>query len=457
MRTTRRLRLLRVVVTALAIVGMFAAAAALATPSDGTNIETEAGAARPDHARVKDRKDKEDRQNKGDRGRGRKVRTGDGVIVVDVDEDTTDSTVDHGSTEGTTQGTTDGSTDGTTGAIRDDTSTGGDSTAITTDGDQATTTVAGQASTTMAGGTVSTTTTGSSSQSTTTTTAPGSGGGSGGGGGNLSAPIRAAFFYPWFPNAWRQGGIDPFTNFTPSLGRYSSSDPNTIRQQLDLADDAHIDAFIASWWGIGHHTDEAMPALLNTTTSSGSPHPGLKWTIYYEPEGYGDPSASELVADLRYLSANYFNHPSYLSIDGKPVVFVWAESSDGAGMAQRWADAKAQFGSNLHVVLKVYSGYRSTNPQPDSWHQYGPAVAYSEHAPHSATVSPGFWLAGQNPRLERDLARFEQDVVRMNNAGTFWQLITSWNEWGEGTSIEPATEFGAGYINALAQHPPNKS
>ena len=33
-------------------------------------------------------------------------------------------------------------------------------------------------------------------------------------------PIRAAFYYPWFPEAWNQSGFNPFTNYTPTLGSY---------------------------------------------------------------------------------------------------------------------------------------------------------------------------------------------------------------------------------------------
>ncbi|RPJ26412.1 MAG: hypothetical protein EHM33_11625, partial [Chloroflexi bacterium] len=35
-----------------------------------------------------------------------------------------------------------------------------------------------------------------------------------------SFPIRAAFYYPWFPEAWDQRAINPYTNYTPSLGFY---------------------------------------------------------------------------------------------------------------------------------------------------------------------------------------------------------------------------------------------
>lgn len=262
--------------------------------------------------------------------------------------------------------------------------------------------------------------------------------------------------YPWFPNAWRQGGIEPFTNFTPSLGRYASDDVSIIHKQIELASNAHIDAFIASWWGQGHHTDQALPVILDATVAAASPNRGMKWTIYYEPEGQGDPSPSTIAADLGYLRSNYFGHDAYLEVNGDPVVFVWAESSDGADMSRRWAEAEQLLGQDVFVVLKVYSGYRTSANQPDSWHQYGPAKAYHEHLPHSATVSPGFWLVGENPRLNRDLNRFKNDVATMNQSGAFWHLITSWNEWGEGTAVEPAIEFGVDYLDALAANRPTK-
>jgi hypothetical protein len=268
------------------------------------------------------------------------------------------------------------------------------------------------------------------------------------------APIYAAFLYPWFANAWNQGGVFPYTNFTPALGWYDSADDATIDQQLALARQAHLEAFIGSWWGQGHHTDTSLKYIISRSERTGSPYPEMRWSIYYEAEGQGDPSVSQIVSDLQYLAANYFNHPGFLRVNGKPVVFVWSEGGSPAEMASRWAQAKAAFGGNVHIVLKVYSGYENEPNQPDSWHQYGPATAYSAHPPYSAVVSPGFWKKGESPRLARDLARFEADVQRMVNTGAFWQLVTTWNEWGEGTAVEPATQFGNGYINALCRRIP---
>jgi hypothetical protein len=270
-----------------------------------------------------------------------------------------------------------------------------------------------------------------------------------------AAPIQAAFFYPWFPNAWNQGGVYPFSQFTPSDGLYSSTDDATIDRQITQASRAHMEAMISSWWGQGHHTDTAFKHILARSERSGSPAPNMRWTVYYEPEGYGDPTPDQIVSDLNYLSANYFSHPGFLRVNGKPVVFVWATGSDICGMADRWAQAKSQFGGNVHIVLKVFSGYATCASQPDSWHQYGPSSAYHQHLPHSVNVSPGFWHANEAlPRLVRDPVRFESDVKKMAATSAFWHLVTSWSEWGEGTIVEPSTQFGELYIDILCRNLP---
>ena len=138
--------------------------------------------------------------------------------------------------------------------------------------------------------------------------------------------------YPWFPNAWDQGGKVPFTQFTPAAGMYDSADAGTIDRQVSQASGAGLEAFINSWWGQGHHTDAATMAVLNRIPQS--PNPDFRVAIYYEEEGQSDPSANTIKNDLEYLE-RFFDKPSYLRIDGKPVVFVWADGSDGAGMAAR--------------------------------------------------------------------------------------------------------------------------
>jgi hypothetical protein len=57
----------------------------------------------------------------------------------------------------------------------------------------------------------------------------------------------------------------------------------------------------------------------------------------------------------------------------------------------------------------------------------------------SATVSLGFFKFDETvPRLARDPRRFQADLRRQVTSGARWQLVTSFNEWCEGTAVEPA-------------------
>ena len=250
-------------------------------------------------------------------------------------------------------------------------------------------------------------------------------------------PLRGAFFYPWFsPNlggAWTQNGLSPYTHYHPTAGYYSSTDPALIAYETAGMRYAGLDFAISSWWGQGSREDQAFPAELESATG------GFKWTLYYEPEGTGDPSVSQIQSDLTYIASKYAASPAFLHVNGKPVLFVYADPSDGCPMVDRWRQANA---GRFYLVLKVFAGYRQCSAQPDSWHQYGPASATDSQPGYSYSVSPGFWKAGETaPRLARDLTRWQANPRSMVASGAPWQLITTWNEFGEGTAVEDAQEW----------------
>ena len=85
---------------------------------------------------------------------------------------------------------------------------------------------------------------------------------------------------------------------------------------------------------------------------------------------------------------------------------------------------------------------RLSEAQPDSWHQYVPADSYDQQDTYSATVSPGFFKFDELvPRLRRDPRRFEADLRRQVTSAARWQLVTTFNEWGEGTAVEPSEQW----------------
>lgn len=261
-----------------------------------------------------------------------------------------------------------------------------------------------------------------------------------------SFPIRAAFYYPWFPEAWNQQGFNPFTNYNPSLGFYDGGSQTVIKQQIAAMQYGGIQSGIASWWGQGSRTDGRISALLQAAAGT-----NFRWSIYYENESQGDPSVTQLTNDLTYLRDKYGNDPSFLRINGRFVVFVYADGADACGMVDRWTQANTV---GAYLVLKVFSGYRNCASQPDGWHQYSPAVATDSQKGYSYGIAPGFWKKGDAVRLARDLNRWNQNIRDMVASGAPFQLIATFNEWGEGTSVESAREwetssgYGA-YLDAL--------
>jgi len=265
-------------------------------------------------------------------------------------------------------------------------------------------------------------------------------------------PIRAAFYYPWFPEAWNQNGISPFTNYHPTLGFYSSADDATRDAHLHALDYARFNAGIYSWWGQGSKEDTRFPGMLARTTATNSP---LKWAIYHEREGNGpDPTVTQLASDLDYIKSHYTADPAYLKVGDRPVIFVYADPADGCGMVDRWHQANDPT-RNFYVVLKVFGGYRTCANQPASWHQYAPAVRADRQPSFSFSVSPEFDLTGPDPqRLPRDLTAFRDAIRQMVASNEPWQLVTTFNEWGENSATESAQEWtspsGFGqYLDAL--------
>lgn len=249
---------------------------------------------------------------------------------------------------------------------------------------------------------------------------------------SLSLPLRAAFYYPWFPGAWTQQGVYPYSINTTSLGVYNGGDPDVLAAHIDAMRYGNIDAGIASWWGPGTREDERMPQLLAAAEGS-----GFRWATYYEDEGFDNPSVATIQSDLEYLREQYAANPNYLRIDGRFVVFAYG-GVESCEMADRWEQANTV---DAYVVLKVFSGYRSCASQPDGWHQYAPAEAADAQGSDSYSISPGFHLYGEPERLPRDLARWERNVREMTASEADWQLVTTFNEWGESTAVESAEEW----------------
>jgi hypothetical protein len=263
----------------------------------------------------------------------------------------------------------------------------------------------------------------------------------------LQFPIRAAFYYPWFPQAWDQNNLRPFTKYDPTLGYYSEDNSQVIQEHIAAMKYGKIQAGIVSWWGQRHFTDSRISALLQAGERS-----NFYWALYIENEGYSDPSIIEIRSDLQYIHDHYASSPAYLKVKGRFVVFVYTGSDESCQLVDRWKRANSV---GAYVVLKVFPGYRRCTSHPDGWHQYAPAIPEDQQGKTSFTISPGFWRADESkPALKRDIERWSKSIQAMIKSKTNFQLITTFNEWGEGTAIEEAQQWaspsGYGlYLDAL--------
>jgi len=242
-------------------------------------------------------------------------------------------------------------------------------------------------------------------------------------------PIRAAFYYPWFPETW--GPVsNRYTHYTPTLGYYNSSDAATIDDHIARMEYAGINVGIASWWGQGSKTDQRISLLLAEAHSR-----NFYWTLYYEPAL----SSTQVALDLTYIATHYGSDPNFLHVNGKPVLFIYTRAVNSCTDVATWETANA---GQFYLDPQVFAGYRLCSVQPASWHQYAPTSAEDKQTGYSFSISPGFWLASDAaPRLVRDPSRWRLNVQDMVASGAPWQLVTTFNEWGEGTAVEDAVQW----------------
>lgn len=269
--------------------------------------------------------------------------------------------------------------------------------------------------------------------------------------------MLGTFYYPWYGNEkdswrhWKEGNHNPpgtwASNFAPDLlggeeadletQLYDSDDSQIVKQQLALMNRAGLDFAISSWWGPGDYSDRVFTDVLKISKDE---YPSLKWTIYYEKEGYGNVPGQEIASDLRYILETYGQDFAYMKVDGKPVVFVYSNSEDSIDYVQRWGRLRQSIGG-IYVVLKVVKGFRQYASLVDSWHQYAPANRFALFEPYSAFVSPGYWKYHESQKLERNLSQFVEAVRQLKDAKVQFRLVETWNEYHEGTMIEPAREI----------------
>ena len=261
----------------------------------------------------------------------------------------------------------------------------------------------------------------------------------------------AVFFYPWWGTPthdgayehWEQGGNDPplaiASNFYPARGVYSSADTGVLRAQMSDIAAAKIDTLIVSWWGTGSIEDARLPAVMAAARSA-----GLHVAIHIEAYAGRTPATvAGDVARLRGLGVtDFYIYDSAATDDAS-----WAAVSRTLTGVRLFADtplpgkaAAGGFAGLYTYDVYTYSGSSFVRVCASA-RRLGLVCAPS--------VGPGYdgrRATGQpfvRPRL--DGATYDWMWRQAVAAHASIVTITSYNEWHEGTQIEPARDGRPGY------------
>jgi len=262
-----------------------------------------------------------------------------------------------------------------------------------------------------------------------------------------------AFFYPWYGTAdhdgawrhWDQGGHSPpadiGSDYFPLRGAYSSADAAVEGAQMGDLASAGIGEAVVSWWGRGSWEDGTLPGVLAAAAAH-----GVAVGIHLEP--YPGRTPATVAADLDELAAlgvrdvwiyEAMGLPAAglaAVLDGHPGLRSFAETGDRPAVE---SGAFARFAWQAHFRgIYLYDAVR---------YEGGDFTAFCATARTygllcAPVAAPGFVSVRAGPvpygRSRENGATYDRRWMGDLGSRPDLVAITSYNEWHEGTQIEPA-------------------
>ncbi|XP_058808109.1 glycoprotein endo-alpha-1,2-mannosidase-like protein isoform X2 [Phymastichus coffea] len=273
-----------------------------------------------------------------------------------------------------------------------------------------------------------------------------------------------------FPEGAHSPPADIGANYYPNLGCYSSRDPQVIDLHMRQLRDAGIGVAVVSWTppSASDKTDSLMPDLLDAAHRH-----QLRVAPHIEP--YAGRNPINLMEHIRYVLERYGSHPALCRMrredDGAvlPVIYIydsyvfpssawWELLSERGNLTLRGTELDAIYIGLLvdsqhknHIKKSHFDGFYtyfgingfSYGSSWKNWKDLG-KFANQNGLIFIPSIGPGYidtqvrpWNA-ENTRHRRHGQYYEVAWRSALNSGASVISITSFNEWHEGTQIEPA-------------------
>ncbi|MBN9503323.1 MAG: hypothetical protein BGO01_14945 [Armatimonadetes bacterium 55-13] len=297
-------------------------------------------------------------------------------------------------------------------------------------------------------------------------------------------PLVLAHYMPWYENKsisgkwgwhWTMNHFDPekVTNgrreiaskLYPLIGPYDSNDPDVIECQVLQMKIAGIDGVIIDWYGTDDVYDYATNHRNTLRMIQAIKKAGMKFAICYEDQTvpnlikFGKTTAEKSVAYgkslMDWIDKNWFADPAYVKVDGKPLMMVFGPQYYKAPQYKEiLAGRKVNFLGVMFDHGFADGGFAWPNPRGGDEKCRADFDAFYARAKNWKTFAAGAFPRFQDIYQEagvhdswgsvtdREGKTYSETLAQAFASGAPVVQLITWNDWGEGTVIEPSQEYG---------------
>lgn len=258
------------------------------------------------------------------------------------------------------------------------------------------------------------------------------------------------------------------SHYYPLIGPYASGDENVIEYHLLLMKYSGVDGILIDWNGTRNLWD--YPSIKNNTEAVVKvlDKVGLNFAIVYEDQSLREnlkdaEKITQAKADMKYLEENFFNKENYIKINNKPLLMTF-----GPQEIKKPADWSAIFsglktkptflalyghssGANSGEIKNADGEYIWVDATPMDTKYAGKEIVMGGAYPgFNDYYKEGGWGESVLGDINYESGATFKNLLKMaqDKKVDYLQLIT-WNDFGEGTMIEPTQEFKYSYLTEL--------